>query len=83
MKYQETQHRFYELLDEWKAYHEAARDMRAKVTEAFSGVAKGGSVTPSLGVLAVLESLEGTSKNRRFQPATVSSGLKSSGLPVL
>ena len=25
----------------------------------------------------------GTSKNRRFQPATVSSGLKSSGLPVL
>ena len=27
--------------------------------------------------------LEGTSKNRRFQPATVSSGLKSSGLPVL
>lgn len=58
MKYQETQHRFYELLDEWKAYHEAARDMRAKVTEAFSGVAKGGSVNPSLGVLAVLESLE-------------------------
>ena len=28
-------------------------------------------------------SLSGTSKNRRFQPATVSSGLKSSGLPVL
>jgi hypothetical protein len=27
--------------------------------------------------------LLGTSKNRRFQPATVSSGLKSSGLPVL
>ena len=27
--------------------------------------------------------LMGTSKNRRFQPATVSSGLKSSGLPVL
>ena len=27
--------------------------------------------------------LQGTSKNRRFQPATVSSGLKSSGLPVL
>ena len=26
---------------------------------------------------------KGTSKNRRFQPATVSSGLKSSGLPVL
>ena len=26
---------------------------------------------------------QGTSKNRRFQPATVSSGLKSSGLPVL
>jgi hypothetical protein len=58
MKYQETQHLFYELLDEWKAYHEAARDMRAKVTEAFYGVAKGGSVNPSLGVLAVLELLE-------------------------
>jgi len=58
MKYQEAQHLFYELLDEWKAYHEAARDMRAKVTQAFSGVAKGGTVNPSLGVLAVLESLE-------------------------
>ena len=30
-----------------------------------------------------VSSLQGTSKNRRFQPATVSSGLKSSGLPVL
>ncbi len=58
MKYHEIQHRFYELLNEWKAYHEAARDMRAKVTEAFSGVAKAGAVNPSLGVLAVLESLE-------------------------
>ena len=29
------------------------------------------------------ELYKGTSKNRRFQPATVSSGLKSSGLPVL
>lgn len=58
MKYQETQHLFYELLDEWKAYHEAARELRAKVTEAFSGVAKGGAANPSLGVLAVLESLE-------------------------
>jgi len=58
MKYQEAQHLFYELLDEWKAYHEAARDMRAKVTLAFSDVEKDGTVNPSLGVLALLESLE-------------------------
>ena len=38
-------------------------------------------ITP--GALDMLEALQGTSKNRRFQPATVSSGLKSSGLPVL
>lgn len=58
MKYQEAQHLFYEVLDEWKTYHEAARDLRAKVTQAFSDVAKGGAVNPGLGVLAVLESLE-------------------------
>ncbi len=58
MKYQEAQHLFYEFLDEWKAYHEAASDMRTKVTQAFSAVAKGGTVNPSRGVLALLESLE-------------------------
>lgn len=58
MKTQKAQRLFYELLDEWKIYHEAARDMRAKVTQAFSDVAKGGTFNPSLGVLAMLESLE-------------------------
>ena len=62
MEYQEAQRLFYELLDEWKVYHETDREMRAKVTlalsVALSAVAKGGAVNPSLGVLAMLESLE-------------------------
>ena len=65
MDTQEAQRLFYELYDQWKLYHDAARKLRAEVTQAFSGVAKGGSNNPSLGVLAMLDSMEAT--ERRLQ----------------
>ena len=63
MKIDETQTKFYELYDQWKAYHEAARELRAEVTRAFSEVASGGKINPPLGVLAMLESMEQTEQN--------------------
>lgn len=65
MNIDEAQTKFYELYDQWKAYHEAARELRAQVTQAFSDVASGGKVNPPLGVLAMLESME--KKERNFQ----------------
>ena len=34
MKIEEAQHVFYAPLDQWAAYHHAARDLRSKATEA-------------------------------------------------
>lgn len=65
MTIEEAQTKFYELYDQWKAYHDAARELRAQVTRAFSDVARGGKINPSLGVLAMLESME--KKERNFQ----------------
>jgi hypothetical protein len=39
MKMEEAQILFYELLDQWTAYHKAAGELRSKVTEAFANVA--------------------------------------------
>lgn len=60
MNTQEAQRLFYELYDQWMLYHDAARKLRIEVTQAFSRVANGGSDNPSLGVLAMLESMEAT-----------------------
>lgn len=46
---QEARRLFYELYDQWKPYHDAVRKLRVDVTQAFSGVAKGGSKNPSFG----------------------------------
>lgn len=62
MNIDEAQTKFYELYDQWKAYHEAARELRAQVTRAFSEVASGGRINPPLGILAILESMEQTEK---------------------
>lgn len=58
MNIKEAQEKFYDLYDQWKPYHEAARELRSLVTRAFSGVANDGKINPPIGVLAVLESLE-------------------------
>lgn len=63
MNIDEAQTKFYELYDQWNAYHEAARELRAQVTQAFSDVASGGKINPPLGVLAMLESMEQTERN--------------------
>ena len=52
MNTQEAQRLFYEIYDQWKLYHDAARKLRVEVTQAFAGVAQG------LGVLAMLDSME-------------------------
>jgi len=61
MKIEEAQNLFYELLDQWTNY-EAAHELRSKVTEVFANVANGGAINPNLGVLAMLESMEGSEK---------------------
>lgn len=58
MKTEKAQDLFYELLDQWTAYHKAARELRSEVTEAFANVANGVATNPNLGVLAMLESME-------------------------
>jgi len=63
MNIDEAQTKFYELYDQWKAYHDAARELRAQVTRAFSEVASGGTINPPLGVLAMLESMEKKERN--------------------
>ncbi len=62
MKIDDAQSKFYELYDQWKAYHEAARELRTQVTRAFAEVANGGKINPPLGILAMLESMEQTEK---------------------
>lgn len=62
MNIQEAQRQFYELQNQWKLYHDAARKLRIEVTQAFAGVANGGSANPSLGVLAMLEAMEAAEK---------------------
>jgi len=47
MKIEEAQNLFHELLDQWTAYHNAARELRLKVTEAFANVANGGAIKQS------------------------------------
>lgn len=63
MNIDEAQTKFYELYDQWKAYHEAVRELRVQVIRAFSEVAIGGKINPPLGVLAMLESMEQTEQN--------------------
>jgi hypothetical protein len=58
MNTQEAQRLFYEIYDQWKLYHDAPRKLRVEVTQAFAGVAHGGSTNPGLGVLAMLDSME-------------------------
>jgi hypothetical protein len=53
---------FYELLDQWTAYHNATHELRSRVTELFANIANGGSTNPNLGVLAMLESMEKSEK---------------------
>ena len=62
MKIEEAQNLFYELLDQWTAYHKAAGELRSKVTEAFTNVAKGGAENPSLEILTILEVTEESEK---------------------
>ena len=62
---QAAQRLFDELLDQWKPYHEAARELRLKVASTFSDVAKGGRLNPDLDILAMLESME--DKERELQ----------------
>lgn len=62
MKTQEAQKLFYDLYDQWKAYHDAAQDLRIKVTKAFVDVSQGSSKNPSLGIIAMLESMEAAEK---------------------
>lgn len=62
MKVDEAQKLFYELYDQWKVYHDAARDLRSDVTQAFSRFPQIGTSELSLGVLAMLESMEAAEK---------------------
>jgi seryl-tRNA synthetase len=63
MSIEDAQSKFYELYDQWKVYHDAARELRAQVNRAFSEIASGGKNNPSLGILAMLESMEQTEKS--------------------
>jgi hypothetical protein len=61
MEVDEAQKLFYELYDQWKAYHDAARDLRSKVTQAFSDFPQISSgISP--GVLLMLDSMEAAEK---------------------
>jgi hypothetical protein len=53
---------FYELLDQWNAHHKAAGELRSKVTEVFTNVAKDSTENPSLEILAMLEVTEESEK---------------------
>lgn len=46
MNNQEAQRLFYELYDQWKLYHDAARKLRVEVTQSFASVANGDSANP-------------------------------------
>ena len=59
---EEAQILFYELLDQWTAYHKAAGELRSKVTEAFANVANWGAINPNLSILAMLDSMERSEK---------------------
>jgi hypothetical protein len=76
MNIQEAQRLFYELYDEWEPYHIAAYKLRAELTQAFAGVANGGSANPSLGVLAMLESMEVTEKRLKTKMDEVIDSIK-------
>lgn len=76
MNTQEAQRLFYELYDQWKLYHDAARKLRLEVTQAFAGVVNGGSANPSLGVLAILESMEAAEKRLQTKMDEVINSIK-------
>ena len=76
MNNQEAQRLFYELYDQWKLYHDAARKLRVQVTQAFASVANGDSVNPSLGVLAMLDSMEATEKRLQAKMDEVVNSIK-------
>lgn len=76
MNIQEAQRHFYELHDQWKLYHDAACKLRLEVTQAFAGVANVGSANPSLGVLAMLESMEAAEKRLQTKMDEVINSIK-------
>lgn len=76
MNNQEAQRLFYELYDQWKLYHDAARKLRVEVTQAFASVANGDSANPSLGVLAMLDSMEATEKRLQAKMDEVVNSIK-------
>ena len=53
---------FYELLDQCTAHHKAAGELRSKMTEAFTNVAKGSTENPDLEIFAMLEVTEESEK---------------------
>lgn len=63
MNIDQAQTKFHELYDQWKEHHEAARLLRSQVTRAFSDVASGGKINPSLDVLSMLELMEKGEQN--------------------
>jgi hypothetical protein len=76
MNTQEAQRLFYEIYDQWKLYHDAARKLSVEVTQAFAGVAHGGSTNPGLGVLAMLDSMETIEKRLQAKMYEVVNSIK-------
>ena len=57
MKHHDSQDRYFELFDLWKACRNEGDKLQAAVTKAFAQVASGQSANPTEGVLLLLDSL--------------------------
>lgn len=76
MNVEEAQKLFYEFYDQWKMYHDAAQGLRSKLAKEFSNVYQGGTRNPSLGVMAILESLEAAESRLQAKMAEVINSIR-------